>query len=107
MPSEDQMHAIVRFEGEMTLRSIASAWERLCESFAASDTVVVDVDALTKVDVSFIQLLLSAERTAAVQNKHLYLSSPAHGVLYDALVRGGFVESPAGGSELWKREIGV
>ena len=66
-------------------------------ALAAHQLVLVDCDAAESVDVSFIQLLLSARLSAHRQGKGLQLAAPAAGALRNALEQGGFL--PASGAE--------
>ena len=57
-----------------------------------ANDIEVDCSKATEVDVSLLQLLVAAHRSASEQGKSLRLWPPANGVLLDALVRGGFVD---------------
>jgi ABC-type transporter Mla MlaB component len=104
----DENHcATVAFSGEMTVRTINDAYRRLCEELQNNNAIVIDAGEVSDVDLSFVQLLESARRTAAHEGKHCALASPASGGLRTMLERGGFFNQP--GSEtrgFWLQESG-
>lgn len=51
----------------------------------------IDASGVTEADLSVLQLLLSARKSALKAGKTLTLSAPADGALRDALVLGGFL----------------
>jgi ABC-type transporter Mla MlaB component len=91
---EDTLHVEkLLLHGAMTLREADAVRSRLLEAMSMHDTVEIDCSAVTGADVSFIQCLIAARRTAAASGKRLSLAAPAQGALLDALVRGGFLFS--------------
>jgi hypothetical protein len=56
--------------------------------------VVVDCEPEAEVDVAFLQLLISAERSAARAGRKIALRAPPVGGLADALKSAGFAPSP-------------
>ncbi len=73
--------------GPLTVRTIDEVAARLTEALARHETVLVDCAGAEAVDVSFIQLLLAARRSAGAR---LGLAMPLPGPLLEALERGGF-----------------
>lgn len=104
MEQQDENTRVVKLTGEMTVRTIAEAWQNLREALQDSDKITVDVSEISAVDMSFIQLLLSARRSAAQQHKEFRLATPVEGDIRDTLSRGGFLEPPAGGRAFWLQE---
>jgi len=84
--------------GELTIRTIEAAHARLRERLAQRADLEIDATGATQVDVSFIQLLLAARRSAAAAGTAVALAAPAAGALRDALIRGGFLSPVAGHS---------
>jgi ABC-type transporter Mla MlaB component len=76
---------VIGFSGAATIRQAEDIAERLKQALASSDRIEVDCAGLTEVDTTFIQLILSARKSAEVAGKALTLSAPAGGVLLDAL----------------------
>jgi hypothetical protein len=95
----------VEFSGELTLKTIAGAHERLGEALAGGAPVTAAVDADAVVDLSFVQLLLAARRTAREAGGEFALARPAAGGLLETLTRGGFVET-ADQRAFWLGETG-
>lgn len=58
---------------------------------AQGNSLVVDVDAVTETDLTFVQLMESARRKAGETGCSLTLRHPAAGPLLEVLQRGGFL----------------
>ena len=87
------------FDGLLTLRTVEALQTRLADALATHDHLIVDCSAATEVDLSVVQLLLAARRTAADDGKTLLLAQPAGEALDKTLRRGGFLD-PAGGGDI-------
>lgn len=81
----------IAFEGELTIRTIGAAAERLREGLAVGGPVEVDCRAVAETDLCFVQLLLAARRSALRQRTRLTLSAPVAGPLLACLKSGGFL----------------
>jgi hypothetical protein len=92
--------ATIEFVGEQTIRTVSEAHRRLAEAFDASSAVEAGVEAETPVDLSFVQLIESARRTAREAGASFRLAGPATGLLRETLERGGFLAAPAD-REFW------
>jgi anti-anti-sigma regulatory factor len=79
------------FEGALTMRSVKSNFTRLQQAIATHDVICVDCHAAEDIDLTFIQLLVAARKTAERSGKRLCLSGPAEGALFDTLTRAGFM----------------
>jgi len=90
----------VVLDGTQTVRNIAAARATLLETLTGHQKVLVDVNAIETADLSLIQLLLAARRSARQQGKDLVLALPVAGALQDALQRGGFLP-PDGADPFW------
>ena len=82
---------------EPSIKTVAELRDRLITAIAENDAVVVSAAKATSIDVSVLQLLVSAHRSAGAAGKIISLHAPKDGVLRQALQRSGFV-SPAGES---------
>jgi anti-anti-sigma regulatory factor len=89
--------------GARTIRTAGQSHSLLLEALHAASSITVDCSGVTEADLSFVQLLLSARKSAAEFGKVLTLAHPAHGALRDILMRGGFLkaDSPAGERGFW------
>jgi len=90
MPAKPEARRVA-FDGALTIRHIRAIRDRLMEALSGSQTVRVDCVAATEVDLSFIQLMLSARRSAMAAGKTILLSAGESSVLHDALVRAGML----------------
>ena len=64
---------LVVLEGEITIQNIATLRETLLTSIADHASIVVDVNAVTRADLSFLQVLCAAHRHATVLGRPLSL----------------------------------
>jgi anti-anti-sigma regulatory factor len=82
----------VDLSGVMTLRNIADAHAELLQAFAPGTDVVLDLSAVEEADLTFVQLILSAQQSAVAQQLGFTLSAPAPEPVMQVLVRGGFID---------------
>ena len=82
------------FDGALSLADANNVRTSLIAALQAHDLVVLECNALREVDLSFIQCVLAARRSAVDQGKSLALAAPADGSLREALLRGGFLSAP-------------
>ena len=80
---------VVGLDGPATVREAPEIAETLKRGLAAGDRIELSCDGLTEVDLAFIQIVLSARRSAVLAGKALHLSAPASGPLADALQSAG------------------
>jgi len=96
---------VLRFDGSLTLPKAEAIRSVLAAALDKGGVVAIDCGAATEVDVSFIQLLLAARRSAAQRGASLALVAPATGALRAALERGGFLtaasKSGASDGDFW------
>lgn len=87
-----------RFElsGRQTIRTVEKTANRLRDHMLAHDRTLIDVEGVTEIDVSLIQLLLSARKFAQATGRHIGLSAPAVGPLLACLKAGGFLPEQPG-----------
>jgi ABC-type transporter Mla MlaB component len=93
----------IEFSGIRTVRTAEQSHSLLLEALSAASSIRVDCSQLTEADISLVQLILSARKTAAGTGKRLTLAHPAEGILHGVLMRGGFLraDSPAGELGFW------
>nr|WP_295111113.1 STAS domain-containing protein [uncultured Caulobacter sp.] len=82
----------ISFAGEVTISNISEVHEQLGALLREQGGVVIDVEDLTKTDLTFVQLLESARRKASENGVALSLNKPAAGALLEVLRRGGFLD---------------
>jgi anti-anti-sigma regulatory factor len=81
----------VILDGTLTVRGIDAVHARLTAALRQHSLVIVDSAAATEIDLSLIQLLLSARASATHAGRTLRLAAPAQGALLAALLAGGFL----------------
>jgi anti-anti-sigma regulatory factor len=81
----------VRLSGVASIRSIGQYHDDLCAMLSAGTDVVLDLGDIEDADLSFIQLIISAQRSAQARGLSLTLSSPAPEPILQTLERGGFI----------------
>lgn len=85
----------IEFVGELTIKTVAVAHQRLVDAFGdASGALTADVADDAAVDLTFVQLVESARRTAREADLAFSLARPAAGQLRETLERGGFLAAP-------------
>lgn len=85
----------IRLDGLLTVASAEEIRDRLVEAVAQGRDVVVECTGAESCDLSFVQLLVAARKSAAAIGVELSLASPATGALLETLRRGGLLESAA------------
>ena len=83
--------ARIRLDGALTVRGVESVHADLAAALGQHAMVFVDFSAATEVDLSLIQLLLAARRSAQRADKTLLHAGADNAALRTALARGGFV----------------
>ena len=93
MTPEQRPHRL-RLDGALHLPRIEACRDRVMAALQANQAVEIDCRDATDIDLTFVQLLLAARRSAASQGRSLTLAGPAEGALLAALQRGGFLPGP-------------
>ena len=83
------------FRGAMTIQTADASRGEVLKALGSAGVreIVIDCSAVDEVDVTFIQMLLTARVGAMAMGKRLALESPAVGALRAALLRGGFLDA--------------
>lgn len=87
----------VSFDGEQTIRTIGAAAQTLRTALAQGAPVEVNCSGISEVDLSFVQLLLAARKTARRKDQPLTLAEPAQGALHTCLRAGGLLHDQIDG----------
>jgi anti-anti-sigma regulatory factor len=77
--TQDQF--VIRYEGVLTLAAAPKIREEIMAAIDANKTVVADVSQATDADLTFIQILIAAKRTASARGKTFLISAPENGVV--------------------------
>jgi hypothetical protein len=99
--------SVVDFSGELNIRNISDVHGRLVEALSSNSSVTVQIADDATVDLTFIQLIESARRTARDGDQVLTMAAPATGPLMETLMRGGFLtDTDAERRNFWLRSSG-
>lgn len=85
-PSTHPLH----LSGDLSLRNIPELQARLLQALAEHQAIAVDTAAVESIDVGTLQLLVSATKSAAADDRTLSLAADAATPMGRALVRAGF-----------------
>jgi anti-anti-sigma regulatory factor len=78
----------------LTIRQAEDIRDRLLAALHDRQDIIIDCSATTEVDLTFIQLVLAARKSAAAAGKHLSLVPPGNGLLTEVLQQAGLVGAP-------------
>lgn len=88
----------IRLEPSQDLRNADVLREQLLRALYAQESIQIDADNVEDIDISTIQVLISAKKTAEKMGRPLVLTGAPKGALSDTLARAGFTN--AGGESL-------
>ncbi len=92
----------IKLSGVIDVRSIADSYEKIKHAVDAKRGVVIDLAGVTGLDLTLLQLIESARRTAALGGTVVRLAAPATGLVRETLERAGFLSDPLGeASQFW------
>ena len=103
---EELSHTTISLDGVRTVRTAEQSHSLLLEAFRNASSITADCSNITEADLSLVQLLLSARKSAVAGNKRFTLAHAAEGALGSVLTRGGFLkpDSPSGGAGILAHE---
>src|SRR5579884_1049528 len=79
-------------DGELTIRGIEQIHGLLQDALAESACVEIDCRGASEIDLSFIQLVLAARKSAEATGKTIILVEPPAEILLETLSRAGFLD---------------
>ncbi len=77
-------------KGPLTMRTSDTIYRSLCQAVAEHVSIEIDAQGAEEIDLSFIQMLIAAQKSARAVSKTVFLAGPAHGVVLETLNRAGF-----------------
>ena len=84
----------ISLSGPLTVAACEALHGELAQALARADDVVVALDSQAEVDLTFLQLLVAATRSAQAQGKRIALAAPPAGAFADALRICGLPAAP-------------
>lgn len=85
-------HDLITFAGTLSVANVTQAYDDLGAALRQDTPVVVDLDDVVEIDLTFIQLIEAARRKAAETDRDFTLRHPASGAVLEVLRRGGFLD---------------
>ena len=89
----------VSLTGAQTIREAADTAELLRDAVAKGEDLTLDCTGITEADLSFVQLVIAAQKSLAAKGHSVALSAPAQGALLAVLDKLGI--GPAGNQGFW------
>lgn len=96
-PTVDLPHSqptSVQLAGDLTIRGIADAHGQLLDALRSDLALSICVATDALVDLTLVQLIESARRSAEEAGGALVMEAPAQDALLQTLDRGGFLQTP-------------
>ena len=90
--SGEPLSSTVRFSDNVNISNISCAHDIIVAAFERNKTITIEIDGLEEADLTFIQLIESARRSAAESGCSIQLGQPAQGAVLRVLQRGGFLD---------------
>jgi anti-anti-sigma regulatory factor len=97
-PTADHVLAL---KGAQGVREAPQTRADVLAALAEPGDVLLDCDGVTDVGLSFIQIILAAQRSAGLRGKRLALAAPPAAALQQALERAGFAQPDAADPACW------
>jgi len=88
--TEENPHTL-KISGDAGLRNVQEIAALLRQALADHQTIAVATDELTSIDITILQVLLAARKSALAAGKTLSLCAAPHGAVHRLLVQTGFV----------------
>jgi anti-anti-sigma regulatory factor len=86
--------SIVTLSGVIDIRSIDNSFMKIKQAADEGHSLEINLADVTDIDLTFLQLIEAARRSAAQAGAGIRLSRPADGIVLETLRRGGFLNSP-------------
>ena len=80
--------------GDLSLPSIGQTHEKVLAGFDQDLPIVIDLEGVENADLTLVQLVEAARKSADRRGRTLSLSAPASGPTRAVLERGGFLGAP-------------
>lgn len=89
MVAAEQGSLVLRFEDQLTVAHAQEAHARISSALANHASVIIDVSNPQDIDLTFLQILIAANKTAKANGRQLLINAPADGMLADKLKAAG------------------
>lgn len=103
MSTDAKAPITLRLTGELTVRTIAEAHQKLISAYAKNRGLRIDTSNVSEADLTAVQLIEAARRSSLADGRRIALSPPPPNPIRELLDRGGFLGTGEG-SSFWKGE---
>ena len=97
---------VLNLGGEVTVRNVRDVHVHLCDILRHNDAVALGVAQLEDCDLTIVQLIESARRSASRDGKTLTLADAPSGALLNVLERAGMVGTGSS-DNFWLQALGA
>jgi anti-anti-sigma regulatory factor len=80
----------IRIEGDITLPCISGIRDTFSEVLRSSDRLCLDLKAVSRVDVSCLQLFCALHKSSLAQGKEIVFSAPLPSVMKETMQKAGY-----------------
>lgn len=105
MTSEPVETGRLALAGALTIRDVPRIQARMRDALTGHHSVMIDCAAATEIDLSFIQLVLSARKSAAAAGKSVSFIPPERDVLAEVLERAGLTGPQCDDQHFWFNKV--
>jgi len=105
--SQDSSHHVLALSGDRNVRQAARTHAEVLSALGKPGDLVLDCAGVTEADLSFVQIILAAHRSARAGGRHVTLIAPPEGTLRSVLERGGFAQPGATDPACWTSLVTV
>ena len=102
--TEDHIHTLV-LTGDAGIKSATEVAESLKHALETHAAIGVDTQAISAADVTTVQSLLAAHKTARAQGKALTLLAPLGKPLQAVLAQAGFLAPDQDHADFWSAQL--
>lgn len=95
MANSNAANALLRLSGDLTVRTIVSARRKISAQLQKTPSIRIDMHEASNTDLTLVQLIESARRSAETADKQIELVQPLPAALAELLDRGGFLSTDA------------
>lgn len=95
----DQNILVFNFPESAKLENAAEILKDLKAAWKTKKTLSLNLGDVEAIDLSVVQILLSAFKSAALQKRELMVLDPVPAAVFEALKLTGFVVDPSGGAQ--------
>jgi len=92
-PAESEATGVLKLEGRLTIERTHELKDTLLDALKRKDEVIIDLKDAMEVDVSFLQLLCSAHKSALQMNKNLIIGSERSSALRTVVHQAGYIRT--------------